>query len=294
MTHLKLNNSAIKLLYCKRRFQLEVVDGLKETLSDSLIFGNAVHHAFESFDITNDMQIAYKTAADKNPMANKEKLLKVLLAYQALPARIPIIINDKPAIEVKFSFDYGEVITENNESVHVTLMGTIDKIYLDTKEDILVIRDYKTAWDFAPTAEKKMSSYDLAFQLPFYVHALAKSGILPAQYRSYIAEQRYRSELLFVFMNQTPIQITPRVRGPFTENFLYHEVPAIINSKVMEAIKIQELSRRGLVATHDGMTIDKGCDYCPFKMGCKVVGTQSESTFLDSFPRVPYDPMSFR
>lgn len=289
-----LDNSAISLLSCRRKFQLTVVNGLAPPSNTFSEFGDAFHKAIEILDMKGTADDAIAEAVKRNPKVNKVQLITAITCFHAVTKLPPaILIDDKPAIELKFKYLYGSFPTETGQLVNVYLAGTIDRIYIDPKTDTLCILDYKTAADFTTAKQQeKINEYNLAFQLPFYMYAVIKSGILPAQYLEHIANHRYRTEILFVFYTNSPPTIQKVSYNTFNDHFLYHEVPLIINHKINDAIKVINL--KNTIAPHDGMCVYKACTYCAYKPACLSMGTEKEIEYLDRFDTRIYNPLTFR
>jgi len=286
---LLLDNSALSLLPCKRRFQLAVVDGLKGHTSASAQFGSAFHTAIEYLDKNLGVDESVDKTFEKYPDVNKLLLMQTVALFRTtkkLPP--PIILDDgKPAVEIKFSFPY------NHGEQDIELCGTIDRIHLDEEKDILVILDYKTAGDVTDyKIAAKLDSYSLSFQLPFYVFCLLNSGILPARYKDYLVNGRYRVELLIVFYAAQPPRFKTLSKQAFNSDFITREVPLIIETRAKEAMDIVALGSSP--APHDGMNIYKYCDYCDFRNACLVMGSEREVELLSRFEKKTYNPMEFR
>lgn len=289
---LLLDNSALGLLHCKRKFQLVVVQGLLKADTGRTDNGSAFHILQEHLRKGETLDEATLVAQAKHPETKLDVPLRSVTLYRGttrLPD--PIIINGVPAIEYKFCFHYGNFLVPNRpDPIEVHLCGTIDDLHLD--DDRLVFLDYKHSDAFTPAHQDRiMESYLLAFQLPFYVWALYKSGVLPAEHMERIEQGRYRSELHFIFGNADPPKIRKQRRAAFPYEFLMGEVPHIVNTKIAQAIEI--ISCVG-AAPRDGFCVYNACSYCQFKPACSEVGTDKEVEYLSRFPSKPYDPMSFR
>lgn len=288
---LSLDNSALQLLSCKRRFQLTVIEGKVTESNDVLNYGNALHVMLEYLDKGHPVDVAYSTIKERYPKIDHAKILRATTAYLGQVKSPPAIeLDSGPAIELKFSFHYGQVETPTGP-VDITLEGTMDRIYL--RDDWLIFRDYKSgvgATDYQ--MDKTYEEYDLQFQLPFYVYCMKNSGTLPAVYRDYIENHRYRTEIHFIFYNASPL---PRIRKrdwpPYNSDFIDREVPSIIHARIREAVEVAQLTTP---AEHTGMNVYKACGYCPFKIACLNMGTEKEIEYLSRFETKPYDPKSFR
>jgi len=291
-----LDNSAISTLSCRRKFQLTVLEGLTSPIRDkSLSFGDAVHKVFEGVDKGQDLDYAITANESNVDPLTLRRTTTFFHATQHLPPPISIKDKDsgelKPAVELKFKYHYGKYLTESHKSIDVYLCGTIDRIYIEHNK--LVILDYKTAADGSEyQQDKKVQSYSLTFQLPFYIYALLRSGILPAEYEELIKTRNYRTTIFLIFYNSNPPRYVPVNFAPYPDYFLYNEVPYIINAKVAEAIKVAELKNDP--APHDGMTVYKACEYCQFRPACLHMGTEKETEYLERFQKRIYNPMEFR
>lgn len=290
--NLHLDNSAISLLHCKRRFQLTVIEGKRSIPNEIANTGNAIHVMLELLDKGHSVDDAIATIRERYPDVDHAKVISTITLYKSLnKLPPPLDLDNGPAIEVKFHHPYVSVDTASG-AVSVDLQGTIDRIHIDPITDTLVIMDYKSgvaSTDYQ--IAKSISEYDLSFQLPFYVHALKVSGILPAVYKPYLNEHRYRTEIHFLFYNNKPPIFKRRSWPAFNSDFLDREVPYIINNKIAEAIAVAQLD---VPAPHDGMNVYKACGYCPFKPACLSMGTSREEEFLSQFEVTPYAPLSFR
>lgn len=287
-----LDNSALSLLSCKRKFQLTVLEGRKPPGNQFSDFGNAFHKAVELIDQGLDASAAYHEATKDVGRIDKLQLLTLLTCFKATQKLPPAItIQDKPAIEFKFKWFYGSYVTEQGKKVDIWLCGTIDRIYLDG--ETLVFLDFKTAADYSDSSQKsKQEEYVLAFQLPWYVWNMLKSGLLPQEYIDKINNHQYRIEILLAFYTPSPPVFKKVTHGPFNDHFLHHEIPLIINNKIKDAINITQLGNQ--VAPHDGMTVYKACTYCAFRAGCLHMGSEKEIEFVSRFDKVTYDPLTFR
>ncbi len=292
---LLLDNSALSILHCQRKFQLTVIQGLRpDEAEEATATGSAGHTLLEHLDKGSNIDDALSIMVAKHGSKDQDKILMAASMYRGanrMPP--PIEINGSPAIEYKFSFHYGSFIrSDSSERIEVDLCGTIDRIYLDSDRDQLVFVDYKWSAAVLPAhRDRIMDSYDLAFQLPFYVHAMLSSGTFPAEYMAYLIEGRYRVELHFVFFNANPPITKRRIRVAFRDDFLRREVPLIINSKIEEALKIATMTNS---APHDGMLVYSACTYCHFKTACLEMGSEKEVEYLSRIPRRIYNPMEFR
>lgn len=292
MNKLILDNSALSLLHCKRKFQLTVLQGLAKSEEESKATGSAFHTLQEHLDKGASVDEACAATAAKHSDISIEVPLRAVTLYRAATKLPPALtIAGAPAIEHKFFFKYGDFLTPNSSSpIEVYLCGTIDRIYLDG--DILVFLDYKASAAVQPAHQERiMDSYLMAFQLPFYIWAMYQSGTLPAELTEHIKTGRYRSELHFIFYNAEPPRIRKQRRSSFPYEFLFQEVPHIVNTKIRQAIEISSIPS---AAPRDGMNVYNACSYCQFKPACMEVGTEKEIEYLSRFPVKHYDPMSFR
>lgn len=289
---INLDNSALSTLSCRRKFQLTVLEGLVNPIPDKAIeTGNTAHKVLEDVDLglSIDDAIAKNENINVDPLTIR-KIITFFVATNKLPP--PIVMTDgKPAVEVKFKYHYGKYLLPNGDSIDVNLSGTIDRIHVEN--DRLIITDYKTAADGSEyLQDKKKESYRLSFQLPFYIFALLKSGILPAEYETLLRERKYSAQFILMFYNNNP----PRfVRVPFSaypDYFIHNEVPYIINTKIAAAIEVMKLKNEP--APHDGMTVYKACEYCDFRPACLHMGEARGAEYLERFSRRVYDPMTFR
>lgn len=292
---LHLDNSAFQLLACSRRAQLRVISGIEEPSGGAADFGSAAHRALELLDKGHSPEDMVQALHSTNQF-NEADIPKAisLVNFFKLNRRIPdpiTLANGLPAVEVKFSHRYGHFIVPNaSELLEIYLEGTIDRIHIE--DDILVITDYKTCADVTPyKMEKKMKSYALQFQLPFYLYALKNFGILPASYLEYIKEDRYRLEIQLMFHNTAPPTFKKVPRYAFPEDFIDREVPLIINTKVSEYVALAQLTQP---APHTGMTVYQACDYCGYRNACLVMGTAREAELLERLPIKEYNPLTFR
>jgi hypothetical protein len=289
--NLHIDNSAFQLLHCKRRFQLTVIEGRRAEPGDVLNMGNAIHVMLEHLDKGSSVEDAIKLIRERYPKIDHAKVIAAVTVYKSTDkSPPPIELASGPAVEVKFKYPYASVLTPSGEKVDVDLVGTMDRIYL--RDDWLIFRDYKSG--LASTdyqVDKSMAEYDLAFQLPFYVFCMKNSGTLPAVYKDYIENHRYRTEIHYLYYNFQVPKIKRRDWQPFNSDFIDREVPYIINAKIREAIEVASLN---IPAPHDGMNVYKACGYCPFKPACLSMGTDREIEYLNRFETTPYDPLSFR
>ena len=281
-----LDNSAISSLYCERQYELKIKRGLHKDEEDSpaLDFGNALHKALEYQANGDDLDAIFVKVFQAYPKIDTAKLVKSVGAIiTSSNANPPITLaNNKPAIEVKFNYLY--------ES-DVTLCGTIDRIEQD--DDTLVIKDYKSAGDATDyKIKEKLNLYNFSFQLPFYVHCLLTSGILPAQHLAQLREGRYRTEYTVIFFNATPAPVVKAIKfPPYPDEYIYNEVPKIIQLRLEQARRIHGDNSR---AAMTGLNVYAGCKYCDFQRACSAAGTEAEQEILGRFNVKQYDPMSFR
>jgi hypothetical protein len=291
---LKLDNSALSTLHCKRRYQLTCIQGIDPGGSKDTDLGSAGHTLLEHLDKGEDIDKALEIMVATHGSKDQSKVLMAASMYRGA-TRLPpaVIIKGTPAIEYKFSFEYGTFIrSEVSERITVLLQGTIDRIYIDNKLDQLVIHDYKWSGAYKEDHQNNiMEGYDLAFQLPFYAFCLLNMPDFPEEYKEYIRSGNYRVELHFIFFNTDPPRTRKKARMAFRESFLLGEVPLLINTKIQEAINVAVLKDS---AVHDGMLVYGACKGCPFKIACLEMGSEKEIDYLSRFPRREYDPMSFR
>ncbi len=278
-----LDNSAFSLLYCDRRFELRVKRGLFTPFQGGKApheFGSAVHTGIELIDKGADIDEIFKKLFADYPDANREKLVKAIGAIVTMPKRPPVITlnNGKPALEVKFDYNYKDI----------KLAGTIDRIEDD--DDILVIRDYKTAGDFSEgKAKDKLENYELTFQLLFYAWSLVKLDILTEAYARILLARKFRMEYTVIFYNLDPIKVkTVVIRPPTLENSHYD---SMIENLIARAKAIVDSPER---ASMTGLTVYNGCKYCEFRRACKVAGTEEEEQILSRFETKEYNPLTFR
>lgn len=291
MRKLRLDNSAISLLACKRRFQLIAIEGRRSGDTKETLAGSAFHTVQELIDKGHEVDTALSLAADKHPTVDMSRVVGATTLYRLTNKVYPPItlLNGQPAVEVKFCFPYGTF----EPDIEVELLGTIDRCYIDPTPDVLVIKDYKTSAAVTTShQESVVSSYDLSFQLYFYLHALLNGGFLPNSYLDYIRSGRYRLEYDFIFFDSKPPAFKRLVKTSLPPDMLFREVPFIIASKVAEAVQILRLADNP--APHDGMTVYNFCKYCQFKPGCLHMGTERELEFLSRFDRSEYNPLTFR
>lgn len=287
---INLDNSALSTLSCRRKFQLTVLEGLVSPLEDKpQAIGNATHKVIESVDLGSSLDDAITEHTGNVDPLTLRKITTFFLATNKLPPAI--IINDKPAVEVKFKYHYGKYLLPDGKEVNVYLSGTIDRIHVEN--DRLIITDYKTAADGSEyLQDKKKESYRLSFQLPFYVFALLKSGILPAEYEALLKDRQYSSQFILMFYNNNPPRYVKVPFAAYPDYFIHNEVPYIINTKIAQAIQVAQLKNEP--APHDGMTVYKACEYCDFRPACLHMGEAKGAEYLERFNRRIYDPMTFR
>src|SRR5574343_731151 len=252
---LNIDNSAIQLLPCKRRFQLTVIEG-KVTESNTILqHGNAMHVMLVYLDKGRPVDEAFAKIKEEYPKIDHTKILMAVNTYLLTnPLGTPLQLDSGPSVELKFDIPYGTVLSPHGP-VDVHLVGTIDRIYV--KDDYLIIRDYKSgvgATDYL--MDKTYAEYDLTFQTPFYLYCLKNSGILPAVYKEYIENHQYKTEIHFIFYNASPPRIKKRQWPAYNSDFIDREVPYIINARIQEAIAVAQLT---VPAVHDGMNVYKMC-----------------------------------
>lgn len=293
---INLDNSAFSLLSsCEYLFQQKVIRGLAPPTGDPASFGSAVHTGLELTDKGQSFP-EVMTALHKAQTKNLPKVLSTLTflnsSARPLPPAIRLLDNT-PAIELKFRHKYASVLVPNlADLLDIYLVGTIDRIYLDDKNDELVILDYKTTAAVPPGAiDKILKGYSLSFQLPFYVYALLKFGILPASYMSYLIERKYRMEIMLIAYNCSPPVRHHYHRSAFNDDYIVREIPLIINNRISKAIEIANLTSQ---APKTGFTVYQACNNCDLRSACLSSGTAQEAEILSGYERKPYDPLSFR
>lgn len=293
---LTLDNSALSLLSCQRKFQLTVIDGLYTPRDVTLQIGDLFHKAIEQIHKGDDFTETYNKGIAANPKVNKLLAINLLTAFILTQKLPPPIADDngEPFIEKKFKYRYKSLIIQpSNESLDINLAGTMDRVQIEPKDDTLEFVDYKTGVDATDySIAKKLSEYELSFQLPFYVYCALHSGILPAKYKEYVTQRRYRVIIYFAFYNCKPPKFVKLVKNSFNDDFLYREVPLIINSRISDAVNIYQL--KSTPAPHDGMNVYKACSYCQFRPACLAMGTAREDELLSRFLKREYDPLTFR
>lgn len=291
-----LDNSALSLLHCHRKFQLTVLKGLTTPANPIADFGSAFHKGMELLDKGLPPLEAVNSLLELlPPSVDKVKLLKLLTLFKtSTTVPPPITISNAPAIEFKFKFLYR---TTNGISIYLT--GTIDRIHIDSTKDLLIVADYKTsagATDYMIAKTKK--EYATAFQLPFYIfclHQLAQLGMLPAAIKEYLDAGRYRSEIWFAFYNYPNEPFTKLPRPAFNKFYLDTIIPAVIDSALDKIMTIIAGDLDNIRAPLTGLTTYQACTHCNFRPACLVAGTDREVEILDNHYIVkPYDPMTFR
>lgn len=291
---INLDNSAFSLLSCEYKFQKVVIEGLTSS-NPSTEFGDVVHKALEYQD-HGLTRIEVIDKLSKNcPNTDIPKALTLLTFFNAtvkLPPPI-MLLDNRPALEVKFKHKYVQhIIPGSSELLTVNLVGTIDRLYIDN--DTLVIADYKTtAAATAYAIEKVERSYALAFQLPFYFYCLLNffDGMLPAGYKDYLINHKYRMEIILLCHNTNPPTFRKYIRPPFNDDTILREIPMIINHKINSALAIAALTSQ---APKTGFTVYGACDNCNLRPACLSSGTALEADIISSYERKPYNPLSFR
>lgn len=289
-----LDNSAFSLLSCSRRFQLRVIHG--KTLPRGLApaFGDAVHKGLEYLDKGMEVDEMVSHLQKVCSGVDLPKVLSIIRFFKLqVKLEPPLILpNKNPAIELKFRYKYTSVLLPgSHEHLDIYLVGTIDRVHI-TKEGILVITDYKTTQAATADAIKKtMSTYSLAFQLPFYLYALKNFGILPADVVDYIMTNNYRLEIILITANTVPFEFKRSIRPAFPTDFIDKEVPLVINSMINRAVQVATMPG---AAPKEGMTVYKACDNCEYRNACLVSGTNEEEEILSRFDTIVYDPLSWR
>ena len=291
--NLKLDNSAFNLLSCRRRFQLTVVNGCVQSHNQFSEFGDAFHCVQENISLGHTQDYGLTCALERTPKVNVAKLLETITLYNLNSNRLPpaVVINDQRMVEFKFCNRYGSYITEKGDNIDIDLVGTIDHI---TWEDGIVgIYDYKTVASFKEIdRKKKVDEYALRFQLPFYLYNLLLAPEIPEEMKEAIKDGRYKCGIMFIFYQLTPPTYQLTTYPPYSPDFIYNEIPLIINQKIKDAIKIYELGNDP--APHDGMCVDAACTFCAYKPACLHMGSEKAQEFLDRFDHKPYNPLLFR
>lgn len=288
-----LDNSAFSTLSCRRQFQLTVLHGLYSPPSEALSIGSIVHTALEHMDHGRSLEETGEILrAQYQTIPPKALTAITMLAISGKLFEHPVVnIGETQGIEYKLCYHYGRYVTERNTEYEVYLAATLDRIYMDG--NILVIRDYKTAQNVKDySCKEKIRSYDMAFQLPFYVYALLKSNLLSEEQAACIKEHRYRTEHVLIFYNAQPARVHIEPHPAFSDTFLYQEIPDIIAAKVADAIKIA--GYQDTPAPKDGMTVYKACEFCQYRPACLKAGSAYETEYLDRFSRRDYNPLTFR
>jgi|SRR5579862_49536 len=288
---LQLDNSAFSILSCERKFQLRVLEGKLEGKNTAASFGDAVHKGLQYLDEGFSPDEMFEKLTSLHGI-DLPKVLSLITFYKTIERKLPpILINNRPAIEFKFSHTYArQILPGHSEPLEIDLVGTVDIIGLDN--GILVIRDYKTT-EAATTymLDQKLATYAMSFQLPFYFFALLTFGILPAEYLSLLEQNKYRMEIHLLAYNTNPPTLKKLIKQPFNAEFVSREIPMIVNSKIQEALHIAQLQSH---APRTGMTVYKACDYCGFRPACLIAGSAKEEEILSRYPIAPYEPLSFR
>ncbi len=295
---LNIDNSAINVQACDRRFELTVIRGLRGGPSLSLESGNVFHKSLEYLDKGMPAEEVVAKVFQDAPTVDKIKLLKILIATKMGPRFPPaLVINSTPMIEYKFSIPYHKTYQLcNNDTLIINLTGTIDRVHIYPDTDILEVLDYKTS---AGTTDhfvnKARREYEMSFQLAFYLYALY-NGILPAEYKSYITARRYRLQILIAFYNLTSNQIKIVPRNSYPEEFLLQEIPRIIELRIEQAARIinSMIADPGTRGAMTGLNIYGYCNTCPFRNPCLVAYTEREAELLARYETIPYDPLTFR
>ncbi len=288
-----LDNSALSILSCKRRFQLTVLQGLyTEANNEFTAFGSAFHTAIELIDKGMDNTAALQATKEKYPNVNW-KTLVTTVSFFKLSSKLPeaLVLNGSPCIEYKFKHLYSIQPLPNGDTLRFFLVGTIDRIYIE--KNILVFLDYKTAANVNESSIRtKLEKYDLVFQLPFYVFAFQLEPNLPNEIKELLESNLYRTEFLLVFYNTAPLAIRRKPHGAYNSDFIKREVPMIINNAILEITQLYLL--KDSPAPHTGMCVKDLCLYCPFKPACMHMGEEREHEYLSRFPTKTYNPLTFR
>lgn len=292
---LTLDNSAFNLLYCPRRFQLAIIQGLRGADSSTAGFGNTFHTAVEVLDKTSDVNTAFAAVLDKGMKCDELKLIEALTALK-FTIRLPpalVMSDEKPGIEVKFKYFYTTTITPFG-NLDIYLAGTLDRCHI-SEDGYLEFVDYKTASDFKPISQQtKIEEYENSFQLPFYVYSAVKSGILPLHAIELYNTGRYRTKYIFIFYSNQPCRIVQQEFEAYKSDFFEGRFKTTLEHHVKSAVNIWSESQSNITSPYSGMNTYKGCVYCPYRPGCVTKNTEQEELFLSRFPRISYDPLTFR
>lgn len=288
MKHLVLDNSAFSLLYCKRRFQLTAVNGLRGADSPTAAFGNAFHTGAEVLDKTNDVMAMIQELAKKDYGENQMKLVEALTLLHLTKKQPPalMLVDGRIGIEVKFLIpSYYQAL-----GYTIDLAGTIDRIHI-ADDGYLEIVDYKSAADFKEAGQRaKMEEYENSFQLPLYYLACLNGDFLPEHAKALIREGKYRTKYIYIFYNAVPQIIRESVFAAYDPSFIGRAERTLIYM-MHEAINVAEAITP---APYTGMSTYKGCTYCPFRPGCAAHNYTEEIAFLTRFTQTPYNPLTFR
>lgn len=291
---LSLDNSALSLLKCDVCFERTVLDGYHALKDNEALFGDAYHKCHEHLDKGVDPTEVVEKVFSDAPSVDKTKLLKTLVQFR-LSHKFPpaLVINGKPMIEYKFSFPYTTRPLVNGEILEIDLAGTMDRVHIDPEPDVLVVIDYKTsvgATDYLIAKTKK--EYALAFQLPFYSYALYH-GILPAAYKPYIEERRYRPELHIAFYNSA-LPFHRVVNSAYPVEYFNKIIPNVINNRIEQVVKIINNRIMQKPNAYTGFNVYNACLHCAYRAPCQVAGTAREQELMSRFDKRVYNPMNFR
>jgi len=141
---------------------------------------------------------------------------------------------------------------------------------------------------------EKIEEYENSFQLPFYVYSAVKSGILPLHAIELYNTGRYRTKYIFIFYSNQPCRIVQQEFEAYKSDFFEGRFKTTLEHHVKSAVNIWSESQSNITSPYSGMNTYKGCVYCPYRPGCVTKNTEQEELFLSRFPRISYDPLTFR
>lgn len=193
----------------------------------------------------------------------------------------PILIDGKPAVEVKFQFPIDELFAYT---------GTMDLISHDTSRNVLVIEDHKTSRKYR--FDEIIASYEGDAQFTFYsfivqkfAYEIFKKDIDTANLAWY---RKFFIRANVIMLSTTPIAIRKGPEWSFSEQMM---------TRFEEELKHFVEEARGFIHSEElppptGMTCN-ACPSCPFKALCFASNSSAYENALQDYVVEKYEPLKW-
>lgn len=283
-----LNATAMSRLFsCDRLYQVSCLWGYSEHGS-AADWGSKFHKYAEEKSLTAGYSVM---DFFKNHGAVDQQFLTVATSFDAqnpLQDNTPLQINNKPAVEVSFSFELA-----SSPGYNIILCGTIDR--LDYEDGYVRILDYKTAR--ATKIDEVLSAYAMQLQMPFYLYTLKNHLIqqLSSEDQDLIQSGKFFGKFMGVFISFSPPRFILSEMIALSPD-LEESINQIIPLAISRIIPIAELGADLALPTGMATYIDGkcACDKCWMRNLCVTRNNEQIKGILALKQTTPYDPRTWR